>query len=269
MTKAVIFAGFVLMGLAVPRARAQGANAKPRLLRDVGIDQKLNEQLPLDLAFRDENGQAVQLRKYFGAKPVILALVYYNCPMLCTQVLNGLLRSLQNLTLDVGRDFNVVTVSFDPREKPALAARKKELYVGLYSRPGGPTGWHFLTGDEPSIRNLTQAVGFRYAYDAESGQFAHATCIVVLTPEGRISRYLYGIEYPSRDLRLGLVEAAREKIGSPVDQILLFCYHYDPATGKYGLVILNVVRAAGLATVLALGTLIWIMFRREHSGHAA
>lgn len=269
MTKALFLAGVVLMGLAARPARAQSASQKPRLLRDVGIDQKLNEQVPLDLVFREENGQAVELRQYFGAKPVILSLVYYDCPMLCTQVLNGLLRSLRNLNLDIGRNFNVVTVSFDPREKPAEAARKKELYAGLYSRPGGSSGWHFLTGDEPSIRSLTQAVGFRYAYDAESGQFAHATGVMVLTPEGRISRYFYGIEYPSRDLRLGLVEASREKIGSPVDQILLYCYHYDPATGKYGLVILNVVRAAGVATVLLLGTGIWLLFRRERTVGAA
>ncbi len=244
---------------------AGAQNRRPPLLRDVGIDQKLNEQVPLDLAFQDETGRIVQLREYFGQKPVILSLVYYECPMLCTQVLNGLLRSLKDLPLEVGEQFNVVTVSFNRREKPELAAAKKRLYVGLYARPGASQGWHFLTGDEASIRQLAGAVGFRYAYDPQSGQYAHATGIMVLTPGGRMARYFYGIDYPSRDMRLGLVEASANKIGSPVDQILLFCYHYDPATGKYGLVIMNVIRAAGLATVLALGIFMWVMFRRERN----
>jgi protein SCO1 len=244
-------------------ARAQSQNARPRLLRDVGIDQKLNEQIPLDLSFRDESGKSVILREYFGDKPVILALVYYDCPMLCTEVLNGLLRSLENIRLGVGKEFSVLTVSFNPRETPGLAASKERIYVGLYGRPGGAEGWHFLTGEEASIQRLAKAVGFRYAYDPDSGQYAHATGIVVLTPMGRIARYYYGIEYPSRDLRLGLVEASAGRIGSPVDQILLFCYHYDPATGKYGLLIMNVIRAAGLATILGLGILLLVMFRAE------
>lgn len=241
--------------------RAQ--TARPALLTDVGIDQKLNEQIPLDLNFRDETGKTVRLREYFGEKPVILVLAYYECPMLCTQVLNGLTRSLQGMSLEMGKQFNVVTVSINPRETPELAFAKKRIYAGIYGRPLAEQGWHFLTGDQPSIQELARAVGFRYAFDPESGQYAHASGIMVLTPEGRLSRYFYGIQYPSRDLRLSLVEASEGKIGSPVDQLLLFCYHYDPATGKYGLVILNIVRAAGLATVLAIGGFIWVLLRRE------
>ncbi len=252
-----------LIFLAALSARAQNQNEKPKLLRDVGIDQRLNEQIPLDLTFRDESGKTVRIGQYFGDKPVILALVYYECPMLCTQVLNGLLRSLKNMSLDVGKQFTVVTVSFNPRETPGLATNKKRVYVGLYGRPGAPEGWHFLTGDEAPIQGLTRAVGFHYAYDSATDQYAHATAIMVLTPQGKISRYFYGIDYPSRDLRLSLVEASNNKIGTPVDQVLLYCYHYDPTTGKYGLVIANVMRVAALATVLALGTFLLVMFRRE------
>ncbi len=238
-------------------------NGRPQLLRDVGIDQKLNEQVPLDLHFRDEMDRTVALREYFSGKPVILTLVYYECPMLCTQVLNGALRSMQGIPMDVGKQFNVVTVSINPREKPPLAASKKRIYIGLYGRPDAAEGWHFLTGDPPSIEKLAQAVGFRYAYDPKSGQYAHASAIMVLTPGGRLSRYFYGIQYPSRDLRLGLVEASAGKIGTPVDQLLLFCYHYDPATGKYGVAILNVVRAGALLTVVILAVFLIVLFRRE------
>jgi protein SCO1/2 len=239
--------------------------ARPRLLLDVGIDQKLGGRIPLDLAFRDETGATVALGKYFGERPVIFALVYYECPMLCTQVLNGMLRSLKQIRFDAGKEFQVLVVSINPREKPPLAEVKKRLYAGLYERPGTEEGWHFLTGEDSSIAPLAKAAGFRYAYDPETQQYAHASAIMVLTPTGTISRYFYGIQYPARDLRLGLVEAADGKIGSPVDQILLFCYHYDPATGKYGLVILNIVRAAGLATVLGLAAFITLMFRRERT----
>lgn len=251
----------VVVFLASGVSRAQ--TARPALLTDVGIDQKLNERVPLDLSFRDDTGNTVRLREYFGEKPVILSLVYYDCPMLCTQVLNGLERSLQGISLDVGKQFNVVTLSINPRETPGLAAVKKRIYAGMYGRRLAEQGWHFLTGEEEAIKELARAVGFHYAYDPESGQYAHATAIMVLTPDGRLSRYFYGIQYPSRDLRLGLVEASAGKIGTPVDQLLLFCYHYDPATGKYGLVILNVVRAAGLATVLAIAGLVLVLFRRE------
>lgn len=258
--------------MAAPPARTaqfqdpiQNIGVRPELLKDVGIDQKLNSHIPLDLAFRDEKGASVRLSQYFSqGRPVILSLVYYNCPMLCTQVLNGLLRSLKQQSLDAGRDFEVLTISIDPTEKPVLASAKHDLYTGIYARPGGAEGWHFLTGEEEQIKELANAVGFRYAYDAESKQFAHASAIFVLTPEGKISRYFYGIQYPERDLRLGLVEASQGKIGSPIDQVLLFCYHYDPATGKYGLLITRVIKAAGLATILAIGTLIFVLGRREH-----
>ena len=244
----------------------QTAGVRPALLRDVGLDQKLGSPIPLDLTFRDEHGHGVTLRQFFGDKPVILTLVYYQCPMLCTEVLNGLLRSAKELPLEVGKDFTIVTVSIDPSERSVLAEVKHELYTGLYGRPGGPQGWHFLTGDEAQIKTLAQAVGFRYAYDSASGQFAHPSGIMLLTPSGKLARYFYGIRYPSRDLRLGLVEASQGTIGSPVDQILLYCYHYDPATGKYGLLISRLIKAAGALTVLSLGLVIAILFRRENYG---
>jgi protein SCO1/2 len=244
----------------------QTAGVRPALLRDVGLDQKLGSSIPLDLTFRDEHGRAVALRQFFGEKPVILTLVYYQCPMLCTEVLNGLLRSAKELPLEIGKDFTIVTVSIDPTERPILANVKHELYTGLYGRPGGPQGWHFLTGDEAQIKILAQAVGFRYAYDSASGQFAHPSGIMLLTPAGKLARYFYGIGYPSRDLRLGLVEASQEKIGSPIDQILLYCYHYDPATGRYGLLISHVIQAAGALTVLSLVVVIAILFRNENYG---
>lgn len=242
----------------------QNIGVRPELLKDVGVDQKLNESIPLGLKFKDENGRQVELREYFGSKPVILSLVYYNCPMLCTQVLNGLERSLKELSLALGKDYTVVTVSIDPTERPVLASAKQQLYTGLYGRPGAAQGWHFLTGDEPQIKQLASAVGFRYAYDPDSKQFAHASAVMLLTPEGRLSRYFYGITYPQRDLRLGLVDASEGKIGSPVDAVLLFCYHYDPATGKYGVVISHVIQIAGGLTILALGGLIFGLSRREH-----
>ena len=244
---------------------AAADNARPKLLTDAGFDQRLNESIPLELNFRDEKGRAVELRQFFDQKPVVLVLAYYECPMLCTQVLNGVARSLQEISLDMGKDFEVVTVSFNPRDTYLLAAAKKRLYMGLYGRPAAGSGWHFLTGDQPSIQRLAEAVGFRYAYDPESGQYAHPSGVMVLTPEGRLSRYFFGIAFPPRDLRLGLVEAAAGQIGSPIDQILLFCYHYDPSTGKYGMVILNVVRGAGLATVLLIGGLVLGLSRRERS----
>jgi protein SCO1 len=243
---------------AVP-AGAPTSTSLPPLLRDVGIDQKLNSQVPLDLAFRDETGSEVRIGQYFGQKPVVLVLAYYDCPMLCTIVLNGLLHSLKELKYNVGQEFEVVTVSFDPTEKPSLAAAKKAIYVGLYGRPNAGAGWHFLTGDEPSIHQLTQAVGFRYNYDPRTKQYFHATGIMVLTPEGRLARYFYGIQYPTGNLRLGLVEASQGKIGSPVDQVLLYCSQYDPATGKYSVIVSHVLKLAALATVLSLGGLVLAM----------
>lgn len=241
----------------------QSVGVRPDLLKQVGIDQKLNQSISLNLTFRDEKGKTVELGEYFGQKPVILTLVYYNCPMLCTQVLNGVESGLKELPMDIGKQFNVVTVSIDPTDSHVLASVKQEMYTGMYGRPGVAQGWHFLTGDEAQIKQLAESVGFRYAYDPDSKQFAHASAIMILTPEGKISRYFYGIQYPSRELRLGLVEASEGKIGSPVDQVLLFCYHYDPSTGKYGLLISHIVQAGGALTVLILGVVILILFRGE------
>ena len=241
-----------------------GVGDRPELLKEVGIDPRLNDSIPLDLSFRDEHGRPVELAQYFGGKPVILTLVYYNCPMLCTQVLNGLNRSLKEIPMNIGGDFNIVTVSIDPTERPIVAEAKQAMYTGIYGRPGAAAGWHFLTGQEPEIKRLANAVGFRYAYDPDSKQFAHASVIMILTPEGRISRYFYGIQYPERDLRLGLVEASEGKIGSAVDQILLFCYHYDPHTGKYGLLISRLIQLAGLLTVLIGGGWLIFLFQGEH-----
>ncbi len=241
----------------------QGIGVRPELLKQVGVDQKLNDEIPLNLAFRDEHGRPVELAQFFGSKPVILTLVYYNCPMLCTQVLNGLDRSLEVLPLEIGKDFNVVTVSIDPTDRPVVAEAKQAMYAGMYRRPGAQYGWHFLTGDEPQIKQLADSVGFRYAYDPDSKQYAHASAIMLLTPAGKISRYFYGVSYPERDLRLGLVEASQGKIGSPVDAILLFCYHYDPHTGKYGLLISRVLQLGGILTVLVGGIFLVFLFRGE------
>lgn len=242
----------------------QNPTGRPEVLRDVGFDQKLNSQVPLDLNFRDEHNNGVTLRQLMDGKPVILTLVYYQCPMLCTEVLNGTLNSLKEVPLDMGKDFDVITVSIDPTERSILADAKHTMYAGLYGRSGAVAGWHFLTGDELQIKQLAASVGFRYAYDPVSKQFAHASGIVVLTPEGRVSRYLFGIHYAPRDIRLALIEASSEKIGSPVeDAVLLYCYHYDPTTGKYGMVIANVLRAGAAITVLVLGLAIFLMFRGE------
>jgi len=239
----------------------QGIGVRPELLKDVGIDQKLNQPIPLDATFRDEHGNPVELGQYFVGKPVILTLVYYNCPMLCTQVLNALDRSLEEIPMTIGKDFNVITVSIDPTDRPVLAEAKQAVYVGMYGRPGAANGWHFLTGEQPDIKRLADSVGFRYAYDPGSKQYAHASAIMVLTPEGKLSRYFYGVTYPSRDLRLGLVDASEGRIGSPVDQVLLFCYHYDPHTGKYGLIVSRVLQLSGLATILIGGLGLLILFR--------
>jgi protein SCO1/2 len=235
----------------------------PEPVRNVGIDQRLNEQLPLDIELRDESGRLVKLEEYFGSRPVILSLVYHECPMLCSEVLNGLLSSLRVLKFDLGREFDVLTVSFNPREDSALAKSVKESYLKRYKRSGAEAGWHFLTGDQASIDRLTRAVGFRYTYDSQKNLYAHASGIMVLTPHGRVSRYFYGIEFAPKDLRLGLVEASQNKIGSVVDQVLLFCYHYDPITGKYGFVIMTAARVLGMAFVIGLGTFIAVMLRRE------
>ncbi len=237
------------------------AGITPAELQKVRFDQRLDAQLPLDLPFRDETGRAVQLRQYFDGRPVILTLVYYECPMLCTEVLNGLVRSLKVLALEPGRDFRIVTVSFNPAEKPALAADKKATYLERYKRPGAAEAWHFLTGDETAIRVLTEAAGFHYVFDPRLNQYAHPTGIMIATPEGRLSKYLYGIEYSPRDVRLALVQASDHRIGTPVDRMLLYCYHYDPASGKYGLAVLNIIRVGGVLTLLVLGAFMFTSWR--------
>jgi protein SCO1/2 len=251
---------FVLVGI----VRAE--DGLPPILRDVGIEQRLDEAIPLDLPFQDETGATIRLGDCLSDKPAILVLAYYRCPMLCNQVLNGLLDGLRQVPFDVGDQLNVVVVSFDAREKPELAAAKKATYVEHYGRPGADLGWHFLTGEQASIDQLTQAAGFRYHYDARTDQFAHASGIMVLTPQGRIARYFYGITYPPRDLRLGLVEASAGRIGSPVDQVLLLCYHYDPATGTYAAAAMRFVRLGGVVTVAALGIFLWRGWRGVKEG---
>jgi protein SCO1/2 len=233
------------------------------VLREVSIDQKPDSQLPLDAEFSDAAGQPVTLRRYFGARPVVLALVYYECPMLCTQVLGGLAGSLQGMSLAVGQDYDVLVVSFDPGETPAMAADRKKDFVRRYIRDAREQNIHFLTGREASIKALTSAVGFNAVYDTATDQWAHPAAITVVTAQGKVSRYLYGVEFAPRDLKLALVEASQGKIGGVVDQMLLFCYHYDPETGKYGLVIMNIVRAAGALTVLVLVGAIVYSLRRE------
>jgi protein SCO1/2 len=255
----------LLLCTIVPVSATDG---RPEVLRDVGFDQRLDEQVPLDLTFRDETGNPVALGRYFGTKPVILVLADYECPMLCTLVLNGLTGALKALPFDIGREFEVVTVSINPADTPALASAKKANYVARYGRPGANAGWHFLTGEPDAIARLAQAVGFRYRYVPEQKQFAHAAGIVVLTPHGKIARYFYGIEFAPRDLRLGLVEAAQGRIGTPVDQILLFCFHYDPVTGSYSALAMNSVRVAGAITVVVLvGFLALYLWREARARH--
>jgi len=250
-----------IFGMAMAAVAQDNAAVTPPQLRGVGIDQRLNNQVPLNLKFRDETGQTVTLGSYFGKKPVILSLVYYTCPMLCTMAENGLLNALRDVKFNIGEQYEVVTVSIDPTEKPDMAMGKKAVYVGLYGRPAAKHGWHFLVGDDPDIRALAQSVGFHYNYIPETKQFAHATGITVLTPQGKVSRYFYGIQYPARDIRLALVEAASEKIGNPVDAIMLYCCQYDPHTGKYGMVVSHVLKIAGAITLLCMGTLIIALSR--------
>jgi protein SCO1/2 len=252
--------------LVATAAFADNSATPPRLPGEVSIKQQLNAQLPLDLMFRDESGKVVRLRDYFRGKPVLINFMYYRCPMLCSMVMEGISSSLTELKFNVGEEFDVITVSIDPRDMPREAAAKKDKYVKRYGRLGAANGWHFLTGHETSIRTLTNAVGFHYAYDPEHDQFAHGTVLIAATPQGRISRYLYGFEYKPRDVRLALVEASANKIGTASDQLLLLCYHYDPATGKYSRSAMNFVRAGGIATVLSLVSFIIIMIRKERRG---
>ena len=255
-----------LSAVAVVAILTSTVRAQPldlQLLDDIGLDQNLDGQIPLELTFIDEKGRTVALGDLLGDKPVLLSFVYYECPMLCTQILNGLTKSLRVLSFDVGKEFDVITVSIDPGETPSLAAAKKQEYVKWYGRSSAERGWHFLTGRQDQIELLTQAAGFRYQYDPETDLYRHASGIMVLTPEGKLARYFYGIDYAPKDVRLGLIEASQNKIGSPVDQLLLFCYKYDPSTGKYGLVIMNSVRIAGALTVMTIGAFVVLMLRRE------
>jgi protein SCO1 len=238
-------------------------DARPPILEKVSIEQRPDAQIPLQLVFRDESGASVELAKYFGSKPIILTLVYYECPMLCGEVLSGLTRALRVLNFSAGKEFDVVTISIDPRETPQLAADKKAVFLRRYGRAGADQGWHFLTGNQPEIAAITKAAGFNYTYDEKTGQFAHAAAIMLLTPEGRIARYFYGVEYAPKDLRLGLIEASANKIGSLADQLLLYCFHYDPQTGRYNAVIANLIRLSGVVTTLLVGAFLLVMFRRE------
>jgi protein SCO1/2 len=244
---------------------APPANTRPPRLENVGIEQHLDAQVPPELIFRDDAGKTVKLGDYFGRKPLILNLVYYNCTMLCGEALAGLSSAMRLVKFDVGNEFDVVTVSFDPRETPEMAAAKKKDYVARYGRSNAAAGWHFLTGQTESINALTKAVGFQYQYDEKTNQYAHATAIMVLTPQGRISRYFYGVDFPPKDLRMGLVEASQGKIGNAVDAVLLYCYHYNPESGKYGAMVGNILRLAAAATILLLGGLLFILWRLDRS----
>jgi protein SCO1/2 len=241
------------------------ASVRPPYLENVGIEQHLDGQVPPDLTFVDDTGRTVKLGDYFGKKPLILNLVYYNCTMLCGEALAGLTGAMKMVKFDVGKEFEVVTVSFNPQETPEIAAAKKKDYLARYGRPGAASGWHFLTGPPESIDALTKAVGFQYQYDPKVNQYAHATAIMVLTPQGRISRYFYGVDFPPKDLRMGLVEASEGKIGNAVDQVLLYCYHYNPATGKYGAVVNNILRLGAGVTIVLLGGFLLLLFRLERA----
>jgi protein SCO1 len=248
---------------AVPSSTGPAAQNMPKVLQNVGFEPPLDAQMPLDLAFRDETGRSVQLREYFSQKPVLLAFVYYGCPMLCDQTEQGVVGALRMLSFNPGRDYEVVFVSFDPRESPDMAAQKKELAMTHFRRPETAAGWHFLTGPKESVDALTSAANFRYSFDEKSGLFAHAAGIMLLTPDGRISRYFYGVEFPARDVRLGLVDASAGKIGTPIDRALLFCYRYDPTSARYSASILSIIRLGGVLTILGLVAAILIFRRRE------
>jgi protein SCO1/2 len=251
--------------LLVARVQADDGGLPPAL-RGVAIDQRLDEQVPLDLVFRSETGDSVLLADLIHNKPVILVLAYYRCPMLCTLTLNGLVEALERLSFNVGEDFSIITVSFDPRETPEMAAAKKQSYIERYGRPNAAAGWHFLTGDKTAIGRLTASVGFRYAYDPKLDQYAHGSGIIVLTPQGRTARYFLGVQYSPRDLRFALVEASAGRIGSPIDQVMLFCYQYDSTTGKYTAVALNVIRLGALVTIVVLAFFVFWLWRRERRG---
>jgi len=251
-----------------PRELGTAANNRPQVLDQVRIEQRLGQQLPLEATFRDEEGRTVRLGDYFGRRPVIVVFNYYACPMLCSQVLNGLTGALAAMKFTAGQEFEVVAISIDARETAQLAADAKAKYLHRYGRPGAENGWHFLTGDPASIAAAADAAGFRYVWDERTQQFAHGSGIMVATPDGKLAQYFYGIEFSPRDLRLAVVESSQGKVGTLVDAVLLYCYHYDPAAGKYGAVIMNVLRLGALATIFTLGGFMLVWFRRERKGEA-
>jgi len=263
MTRRILLIGLIVHALVCGSATAQTPDST--VFQTVQFQQRMGEQLPLDATFRDHTGKEVTLRQFFGKRPVILNLVYYECPMLCTVSMNGMVRGLRPVELTAGKDFDILTVSFDPTETPQLAAAKRQRYLKQYGRSAAETGWQFLTGDRPAIDQVCSAVGFHYVFDKETKQYAHPSGLVVLTPDGRVARYLFDVEYAPRDLRLALVEASRGRIGSAADQLLLLCYGYDPAKGKYAFVVMNVIRAGGLLTVAALAVFVGLSIYRERS----
>jgi protein SCO1/2 len=269
---AVAFLGLALVMLLTGAAWGQGMgnyimspppNVRPPGLKNVGIQQNLNQQISPDLMFTDDLGRKVKLGEYFGQKPLILNFVYYGCPMLCGEELSGLESTLRVLKFDIGKEFEVITISFDPKNTPEIAAKKKEQFLRRYNRPGAERGWHFLVGQPDAIEAVTKAAGFQYQYDEKTGQFAHSTAILVLTPQGKIAQYYSGIEYPPKDLRLALVEASQNRIGNVVDELLLYCYHYDPEQGKYSATVMRLLRLMAVATMLGLGALFFVMIRRS------
>ena len=255
----------ILLLLLLSNAAALAQNPQAQIAARAGLEQKLNAQVPLDAVFRDEHGNRFPLAAFFGKRPVILVLAYYECPNLCTLVLNGVLQTAQDLKFDAGKDYEIVVVSFDPRERPALAAAKKQTYLQRYGRAGAVDGWHFLTGDENAITQVAETVGYHFAFDEVTRQFAHPSVITVLTPAGKVSRYFPGIEYPARDVRLALIEASADRIGSLADKVFLLCFHYNPSTGKYGLLISRVIQVGGIGSDAALAIYIVTMLRRERS----
>ena len=264
---AVVMLALFLSLSATPVRADDGESAAGDPLTDVRFDQNFNAQVPLDLTFADEKGSSVRLGDFLGNRPILIQLAYYRCPMLCGLVFQELASKLSRLEgVAIGRDFDVLSVSIDPDETPADAAAKKRLHVGQVGRPGAEDGWHFLTGRPAAIEQLAQTIGFQYVYDQEREQYAHPTGVVILTPEGRIAHYLLGIEFSPRDLRLGLVQAAAGEIGSPVDQLLLLCYRYDPVTGRYTVPILNLLRVAGFTTTAVLGVTLLYLYRRDGTG---
>ncbi len=254
--------------LGYKREAGASASSMPAPLREIGFDQNIGHRLPLDAEVIDESGNVTRIGRFFGSRPVVLVFAYYSCPMLCSQVINGLASAVGVLSLRPGRDFDVIVVSFDPRDTPSAAASKKAQYLERYTNEGAAAASHFLTAPPASIESLTRSAGFRYVWDQQTQQFAHPTGVIVVTPDGHLARYLFGIEYGPRDLRLALVEASQGKLGSIADTLLLYCYHYDPMTGRYGVVIMRTLRVAGASTVLALGAFVFVMFRRERYGRS-